>query len=88
MKALAFVVSDMKITKCILKPIFRPRDLFMQPTVTVWGDHPINFSVKFRQNYVSDFRAQDVTTMDDGQKLAKKTHHKHFFLRCGNTRCL
>jgi len=37
MKAEGLVVSDKKIFKSfILKPIYWPRDQFMQPTGTVW----------------------------------------------------
>jgi len=54
MKALGLVVSDMKIFESfILKPIFWPHDLLMQPTGTVCttliGDHPGIIPVKFGQ---------------------------------------
>jgi len=54
MKALGFVVSDKKIFESfILKPIYWPCDLPMQPTGTVWtsliGDHPGIIPVKLGQ---------------------------------------
>jgi len=54
MKALGLVVSDKKIFESIiLKPIFWPRDLLMQPTGTVWsiliGDYQRIIPVKFGQ---------------------------------------
>jgi len=65
MKALGLVVSDKKIFEnCILKSIFWPRDLHMQPFRTIWtilvGDHPGIIPVKFGQNPMSGFRVEDV----------------------------
>ena len=65
MKALGLVVSDKKIFESfILKPIYLPSDLLMQPTGTVkttltW-DHPGINSVKFGQNPVCVFRGDVV----------------------------
>jgi len=61
MKALGLVVSDMKIFESfILKPIYWPRDLLMQPSGTVWttliGDHPGIIPVKFGQIPISGSR--------------------------------
>jgi len=58
MKALGLVVSDKKIFESfILKPIYWPRDLLMQPTGTVWttlnGDHTGIIPVKFGQIPIS-----------------------------------
>jgi len=58
MKALGLVVLDKKILESfILKPIYWPCDLLMQPTGTVWtiliGDHPEIISVKFGQISIS-----------------------------------
>jgi len=65
MKALGLVVSDKKIFEnCILKPIFWPCDLLMQPTGTIWttlvGDYQGIIPVKFGQNPMSGFRGEDV----------------------------
>ena len=65
MKALGLVVSDKKIFESfILKPIYWPRDLLMQPIRTIWttlvGDHPGIILVKFGQNPMSGFRGEDV----------------------------
>jgi len=54
MKALGLVVPDKKTFESfILKPIYWPCDLLMQPTGTVWkkliGDHPGIIPVKFGQ---------------------------------------
>ena len=54
MKAVGLVVLDKKIFKSfILKPIYWPCDLLMQPTGTVWttliGDHPGIIPLKFNQ---------------------------------------
>jgi len=61
MKALGLVVSDKKFFEnCILKTYFRPRDLLMQSTGTVWTtlveDHQGVLPVKFGQNPTSGFR--------------------------------
>jgi len=61
MKALGLVVSDKKIFESfILKSIYWPRDLLMQPTRTVWttliGDHPGIIPVKFGQIPISGSR--------------------------------
>jgi len=61
MKALGLVVSDKKIFESlILKPIYWPRDLLMQPTEMVWttliGDHPGIIPVKFGQIPISGSR--------------------------------
>ena len=61
MKALGLVVSDKKIFESfILKPIYWPSNLLMQPTGTVWttliGDHPWVIPVKF-----GDYRFQRPT---------------------------
>ena len=61
MKALVLVFSDKKISESfILKPIYWPRDLLMQPTGTVWttlkGDHPGIIPVKFGQIPMSGSR--------------------------------
>ena len=60
-KALGLVVSDKKIFESfILKPIYWPRDLLMQPTGTVWttliGEHPGIIPVKFGQIPISGSR--------------------------------
>jgi len=52
MKALGLEVSDKKIFESfILKQIYWPRDLLMQPTGRVWtiliGDHPGVIPVKY-----------------------------------------
>jgi len=65
MKALGLVVSDKKIFESfILKPIYWPRDLLMQPTRTVWttliGDHTGIIPFKFGQNPISGFRGDVV----------------------------
>jgi len=65
MKALGLVVSDKKIFESfILKPIYWPRDLLMQPTGTVWtnliGDHPGIIPVEFGQITISGLR-EDVS---------------------------
>ena len=61
MKALGLVVSDKNIFESfILKPIYWPRDLLMQPTGTVWTtlveEHLGIIPVKFGQNPMSGFR--------------------------------
>jgi len=61
MKALGLVVSDKKIFESfILKPIYWPRDLLMQPTGTVWtiliGDHLGIIPVKYGQIPISGSR--------------------------------
>ena len=61
MKALGLVVSDKKIFESfILKPIYWPCDLLMQPTGTVGttliGDHPGIIPVKFGQIPISGSR--------------------------------
>jgi len=61
MKALGLVVSDKKIFESfILKPIYWPRDLLMQPSGMVWttfiGDHQGIIPVKFGQIPISDSR--------------------------------
>jgi len=61
MKALGLVFSDKEIFESfILKPIYWPRDLLMQPTGTVWttliGDHPGIIPVKFGQIPISGSR--------------------------------
>jgi len=61
MKALGLVVSDKKIFESfVLKPIYWPRDLLMQPTGTVWtiliGDHPGIIPVKFGEIPISGSR--------------------------------
>jgi len=64
MKALGLVVSDKKIFKnCILKPIFWPRDLHMQPIRTILlGDHPGTIPVEFGQITISGSREDVVWT--------------------------
>jgi len=61
MKALGLVVSDKKIFESfILRPIYWPHDLLMQPTGTVWttliGDHPRIIPVKFGEIPISSSR--------------------------------
>jgi len=61
MKALGLVVSDKKIFESfVLKPIYWPGDLIMQPTETVWttliGDHQGIIPVKFGQIAISGSR--------------------------------
>jgi len=61
MKALGLVVSDKKIFESfVLRPIYWPRDLLMQPTGTVWttliGDHPGIIPVKFGEIPISGSR--------------------------------
>jgi len=61
MKDLGLVVSDNKIFESfILKPIYWPHDLLMQPTETLWttliGDHPGIILVKFGQILISGLR--------------------------------
>jgi len=58
MKALGLVFSDKKIIESfILKPIYWPHYLLMQPTGMVWtiliGDHPGIIPVKFGQIPIS-----------------------------------
>jgi len=51
MKAQGLAVSDKFFESFIIKPIYLPRDLLMQPTGTFWtiliGDHPGIIPVKF-----------------------------------------
>jgi len=53
MKALGLVVSDKSFESCILKPIFWPRNLLMQPIRTIWTilveDYPGTIPVEFVQ---------------------------------------
>jgi len=70
MKALGLVVSDKKSFECfILKPIYWPHDLLMQPTGTVWttliGDHPAIIPVKFGQIPISGSREDVVWSFPD-----------------------
>jgi len=61
MKALGLVVSDKNIFESfILKPIYWPHDLLIQPTGTVWttliGDHPGVIPEKFGQIPINSSR--------------------------------
>jgi len=66
MKALGLVVSEKICESFILKPIYWPRDLLMQPTETVWttliGDHPGIIPVEFGQIPISGSREDVVWT--------------------------
>ena len=65
MKALGLVVSDKKIFQSfILKPIYWPHELLLQPTASIWTtlveDHPEINPVNFGQNPMSGFREEVV----------------------------
>jgi len=67
MEALGLVVSDKKILEnCILKTYFWPRDLHMQPIITIWtvvvGDHPDTISVEFGEIPISGSREDVIWT--------------------------
>jgi len=65
MKALGLVVSDKKIFEnCILKTLFLPHDLVMQPIRTIYtilvGDHLWTIPVEFGQIPISGSRKEVV----------------------------
>jgi len=67
MEALGLVVSDKKILEnCILKTYFLPRDLHMQPFITIWtvvvGDHPDTIPVEFGKIPISGSREDVIWT--------------------------